>query len=318
MESISTNIITHGDFKMEESSPFFTIGIPVYNRIDFTRKAVQSVLNQTYEDFELVIVDDKSTDGTWEYLNTINDRRVRLFQNDVNIGLLPNFKRCIQEARGKWFKFLMNDDYLVSDALEYLKDIIIKEGEDSTYIGKGDLLQETDGIKKTSQIIKDKYPIIKHSTRSILNDRKKFKYGNIPAMPDSYTLLTSDLKKMLETEEYLKIERNYGKTGHCVDYFIYYFNAKKHKNIIEITKPLYTIRIHENNAHKKYIDDFEYHIKGDIFVNEQIFSYRQKIDFNILRHMFLIFIDKNKRKKSIHYLGETSHKFIKIIKEIRN
>lgn len=303
---------------MEESCPFFTIGIPVYNRIDFTREAVQSVLNQTYKNFELVIVDDKSTDGTWEYLNTIKDQRVRLFQNDVNIGLLRNFKRCIQEAQGTWFKFLMNDDYLVLDSLEYLKDVIIKEGEDATYIGKGNVLQEVKGIKKISQIVKDKFPTITHSTKHILNDRRKFRYGDFPAMPDSYTLLTSDLKKMLETEEYLEVERNYGNTGHCVDYFIYYFNAKKHEKIIEITKPLYVIRIHENNAHKKYIDDFEYHIKGDIFINEKIFSYRQNIDFDILRHMFLIFIDKNKRKKSMHYLEESSYKFIKVIKEIRN
>jgi glycosyltransferase involved in cell wall biosynthesis len=306
-----------------ENYPFFTVAIPVYNRITFIKKAVQSVLDQNFTNFELVIVDNKSTDGTWEYLKSISDRRVRIFQNEKNIGMLPNFKRCIQEARGKWFKFLMSDDYLLADSLEYLKDIILRDGEDATYLANGFFKEGEDATSTAKGLfnqelshIKENYQIISHDTKKALENLKKYIYVSIPANPNSYTMLTSDLKNMIETEEYLKMELNYGQTGHCVDYFIFYFNAKKHSRIIEIRKPLYVLCIHENSGHKKYVDNFEYHIKGDIFMIEQIFLYRQKVDIYLLKHMLLTLINKNRAKKSIPYLFKTSSEFIKVIKEI--
>ncbi|GAG56893.1 unnamed protein product [marine sediment metagenome] len=83
------------------SPPLFTIAIPVWNRVDFVKESIRSVLNQTFKDFELVIVDDYSTDGAWEYIKTIDDPRIRSFRNEKNIGIVPNWRRCIEKAKGK-------------------------------------------------------------------------------------------------------------------------------------------------------------------------------------------------------------------------
>ena len=61
--------------------PFFTVAIPVYNRLEFTKQAIESVLNQTFKDFELLIVDDCSTENAvWEYIKNIKDTRVRVYR----------------------------------------------------------------------------------------------------------------------------------------------------------------------------------------------------------------------------------------------
>ena len=61
------------------SSPFFSVIIPTYNRANLLKKAVQSVLNQTFQDWELIVVDDGSDDGTKKYITSVKDTRIHYF-----------------------------------------------------------------------------------------------------------------------------------------------------------------------------------------------------------------------------------------------
>jgi len=92
--------------------PRVSVGIPVCNGEKYLRTAIDSVLEQDYEDFELLLSDNASTDGTAgicaEYAAA--DRRVRYFRNDVNIGAVPNFNRVFALGRGEFFKWLPCDD----------------------------------------------------------------------------------------------------------------------------------------------------------------------------------------------------------------
>lgn len=72
-----------------------TVLIPVYNGMPFIVSAVESILNQTFKDFELLIINDGSTDGTTDYLNSLNDRRIRVIHQENN-GYL---KRLIEAFR---------------------------------------------------------------------------------------------------------------------------------------------------------------------------------------------------------------------------
>ena len=115
----------------------FTIAIPAYNRLDYLKEAINSVLNQSFEDFELIIVDDCSTENIWEYLLTLKDERVKIFRNPINLGLVRNWRRCIEEASGKWFKFLMADDVMFKDSLFILNNIINKYPENKVIVTSG-------------------------------------------------------------------------------------------------------------------------------------------------------------------------------------
>lgn len=94
--------------------------IPVYNRRDIVKYSIQSVLQQTYHDYELIIVDNCSTDGTYEYLMEKygNNEKIFLFQNKENIGPVGNWRRCFEESHGKYIKFLWSDDRLEDTFLE--------------------------------------------------------------------------------------------------------------------------------------------------------------------------------------------------------
>jgi glycosyltransferase involved in cell wall biosynthesis len=99
-------------------SPRVSICIPVYNTERFILDAVTSVLAQTYRDFELVIVDNASTDATPGILSRITDPRVRTFRNDENVGAQANFNRAVSLARGEYLKILCADDVLYPTCVE--------------------------------------------------------------------------------------------------------------------------------------------------------------------------------------------------------
>jgi len=88
-----------------------TVGLPTFNRAHFLADAIASVLAQTYGDFELVVSDNASTDHTPEVLAKFKDSRIRVHRSATNIGLLGNFRRCLELARGDYFVLLGSDDY---------------------------------------------------------------------------------------------------------------------------------------------------------------------------------------------------------------
>jgi len=97
-----------------------SIIIPVYNRVNIISETIESALGQRYENFEVVIVDNASTDGTWEVIQqyALNDSRVRVFRNDHNIGAVRNWKRALDEALGYYGKILWSDDLIDEAFLE--------------------------------------------------------------------------------------------------------------------------------------------------------------------------------------------------------
>ena len=88
-----------------------------YNEERFIHKAIESILNQSLNDFELIVVNDGSTDSTLDIINSYNDNRIRLI-NQKNIGLGASRNKAMKLARGEYVAFLDGDDWFRSDALE--------------------------------------------------------------------------------------------------------------------------------------------------------------------------------------------------------
>jgi glycosyltransferase involved in cell wall biosynthesis len=99
--------------------PFFSIILPTFNRAHFLPKAIESVLTQTFEDWELVIVDDGSTDTTKEVVLAYQDPRiVYIYQENQERSAARN--HGISKARGEYICFLDSDDYFLDQKLEFL------------------------------------------------------------------------------------------------------------------------------------------------------------------------------------------------------
>lgn len=101
-------------------STLVSICIPTYNGERYLRTCLDSVLSQTFEDWEIILVDDCSSDRTFElakkYAN--EEPRMTLFQNEKNLGLVGNWNHCVKLANGKWIKFVFQDDFLEPDCLQ--------------------------------------------------------------------------------------------------------------------------------------------------------------------------------------------------------
>ncbi len=91
--------------------------MPAYNGAAHLRAAIDSVLAQTHTDFELVVIDDNSSDATAEIVASYADPRLRYLRNARNLGPQGNWNRCRDEARGKYFKLMPQDDLLEADCL---------------------------------------------------------------------------------------------------------------------------------------------------------------------------------------------------------
>ncbi|MCB1122189.1 MAG: glycosyltransferase family 2 protein [Verrucomicrobiae bacterium] len=95
-----------------KSHPTLSIGLPIYNGEDYMRESIDSILNQTFTDFELIISDNASTDATQEICEAYvkQDPRVRYYRNDENMGVTWNFNRVFDLATGEYYKWIGHDD----------------------------------------------------------------------------------------------------------------------------------------------------------------------------------------------------------------
>ncbi len=105
---------------MPNASPRLSIGLPVYNGEAFLAQALDSILAQTYTDFELIIVDNASTDRTQAIIQDYasQDKRIRVQRNETNVGAARNFNLAFELASGEYFKWAAHDDVLDPRFLE--------------------------------------------------------------------------------------------------------------------------------------------------------------------------------------------------------
>jgi len=103
-------------------TPLVSICIPTYNGAQHLRECLDAVLSQSFSNYQVIVVDDQSSDNTWEMLSqyATQDPRITLFKNELNLGLVSNWNRCIELAQGEWIKFVFQDDIIRHDCLELM------------------------------------------------------------------------------------------------------------------------------------------------------------------------------------------------------
>ena len=107
--------------------------MPAYNCEKYIAEAIKSVLNQTYQNWELIIVDDCSNDGTEEVVKSFNDSRIMFFKNEVNSGADVARNRAISAANGRWLAFLDSDDIWKPEKLEKQLEFMCSTGAEFSF-----------------------------------------------------------------------------------------------------------------------------------------------------------------------------------------
>lgn len=105
---------------MPKYNPLVTVYMPTHNRSDLLSRAIDSVLSQTYSNFELIIVDDCSTDNTEAVVQTYQDQdsRIKYIKNSENLGACASRNKAIRAAKGEFITGLDDDDYFLPNRLE--------------------------------------------------------------------------------------------------------------------------------------------------------------------------------------------------------
>lgn len=111
---------------MNATSPRVSIGLPIYNGERYLAETINSLLDQTFSDFELIISDNASTDRTADICAayTTQDHRIRYYRNEINMGAAPNYNRTFELATGEYFKWGAYDDPCAPTCLERCVEVL--------------------------------------------------------------------------------------------------------------------------------------------------------------------------------------------------
>lgn len=112
---IPYDILPH---EITQRRPKVSVCVPVFNGSEYIRDCIDSILSQTFTDFELVIVNDASTDDSKKIIQSYDDPRIKYFENDRNLGLIGNWNQCLQLSSGDYICIFHQDDRMSPNNLE--------------------------------------------------------------------------------------------------------------------------------------------------------------------------------------------------------
>jgi glycosyltransferase involved in cell wall biosynthesis len=104
----------------------YSILIPTFNKIKYLKFTINSVLSQGYNNFELIVSDDCSNDGTYKYLEEIKDKRLKIFKTPNRLGQAGNYEYILNKAKGDWVFFIGDDDGITPDFFQTTDNILKK------------------------------------------------------------------------------------------------------------------------------------------------------------------------------------------------
>lgn len=228
--------------------PNVSILIPVYNRENFIQDCIISAINQNYDDCEIIVVDNCSTDKTFEKIIEVakySSKKINYYRNDTNLGPVLNWLKCLSYSSGKYIKFLFSDDLLTPDCIE--KSISHMENNDIAFVTSSALIGNDFSNCKT-------YYHTSNSDYFIESDEYIQKslsfFGKFFAVsPCAALFRREDVESNLLTNEYLESFTTYdfNSTGAGVDWLLFLLTAKKYKKVAVLSQPLVFFGSHEES-----------------------------------------------------------------------
>jgi glycosyltransferase involved in cell wall biosynthesis len=232
-------------------SPLVSICIPVYNRPELIKRAIDSCLNQTYEHIEVVVVDDASTDATPEVIQSYaaKDKRVKYYRNEKNLGMVPNWLRTFELATGDYVQHLGSDDRLSRNFTEE-KVRIFEKYPDVAFVNCG-IRTYLDHSGKTPTFLNEtNYSSGRYTTDYVLSH-----FYKKPAMiSTACTVRRGDMLKNFSTTipNQWGYDDMYAKYGKIMDNFVFLKILTKYRFMYFLDNAFYESLEHPANATKSF------------------------------------------------------------------
>lgn len=228
--------------KVLEKNPLVSIIIPVYNREKYIIDAIRSSCNQTYKNIEIIIVDNHSTDKTWNVLQEWagRDSRIRIFQNEKNVGPVRNWECCLNKTKGDFLKILWSDDWMSET---FVEEALKRMDDDTAFV-----ISDIDVVNDNGESIFG-YSFTKeeYSCSFYLNDILYFRCTDFPVSPGCALFRTKDVKESLITSVPNEDGLDSSQNGAGNDLLLFLRTANKYKNMKVIPQVLNYFRAHEGS-----------------------------------------------------------------------
>ncbi|HRN78738.1 MAG TPA: glycosyltransferase [Ferruginibacter sp.] len=257
--------------------PKISVILPVYNGGKYLKLSVESVLKQDFHQFEFLITDDCSTDGSWEYLQTLDDERIKLFRNKNNKGLFFNLNQMVRDSSSTLIKLWAQDDIMYPFCLGSFVHFHRDHPEVGFSYSARDIIDEDGRVVK---------PFTYDKTPTIVSTEKhaeiSFEYGSIAGNIANVCITRDALNKVGLYNEMMKISADFDMQVRIARYFPVGF----------LRKPLIQLRDHDKQLSRNaalYI----YHVKEDLEIYKYLMGYvnpsLQKKGQRLLRKQKLMF-----------------------------
>lgn len=224
-------------------TPLVSILIPVYNRKTIIAETLKSALAQTYQNIEVIVVDNASTDGTWQVVQSFaeKDNRIKAFRNKFNLGPVKNWLRCAEEATGEYGKILWSDDLIIPEFIEKTLPLF---DDDVGFVYSGvNIFTNVIFLNTKTIYLLEKtgvYP-------SELYIQKAIYDKNVPVSPGCAIFRMSDIRKNL----WLNIPNNINSdfATHAIgnDLLLFLLTASDYKNFGHVAELLSFFREHKGS-----------------------------------------------------------------------
>lgn len=158
---------------MEKISPLVSFVLPAF-KAQFFQEAIESILNQTYSNFELLIVNDCSPDDLDGIVNSFNDDRIKYYVNEENIGgknLVKNWNLCLSYAKGEFFVLASDDDVYEPDFLKELIDLSIKYPKVDVFHSRISIIDNNNNVTSISSPCFEYETCLEFMNQRVINRR---------------------------------------------------------------------------------------------------------------------------------------------------
>ena len=270
--------------------PLVSILLPVYNRERLVKKTIESAINQTYKNIEIIVVDNQSTDKTYEILKDYAEKnpKVRVYQNEENLGPVRNWIKCLNYAKGEYIKILWSDDLITPTFIEKTLSYLIKYKDIGFVFTGTEIFNEESEQKNKAYFIGDTgiYSTEKFIEGILLG-------GPFPVSPGNALFRKKDVKKNLLLEIPNKIGSNFKMNAIGNDVLLYLLTANEYPNFAFLNETLSYFRAHSNSisisTNKVDVTILYYLAKAyfvENYINEKRLTrkFNTKLFLNLLRH----------------------------------
>jgi glycosyltransferase involved in cell wall biosynthesis len=289
--------------------PQVSVLMPTFNNASYIEKAIESILDQTYKDFELIIINDASTDDTENILKTFSDNRIVIINNDTNLGLIKSLNIGLNRARGIYISRMDGDDICRKDRLQLQVD----------FLQKNDNIGVCGTWAKTFGNVKHlfKHPISSDEIKSEMFFNSSLIHATMLIRRDLFSKINDQYPNELHAEDFslFNILKDYTEFANIPDFLYFYrvhdesVSQQFSKIQKESTKQVYSVLLNkfEIKANTRQLNLHYDLSKGYIKIyNKRIFS---AINW--------LFILKNRNKKfkiyNIDVFNKVIYKYLKML-----